>query len=143
MSYINFSITRPATGPAAALTQATDTLLTGFSREGGRLEFVQHTTSNRGPLPPFTRRLEPNTRFDAAAEGLLTAIRGANWVQNIVISKPDARELSDVTWNYRHGGEAASARSNEVPANVQAVIDAAAQFDGAVHTELAAPFLLG
>ena len=54
MSYINFSLTRHASTPI----DASSSLRAGFSREGGKLEFVERASSSHGPLPPLTSEVE-------------------------------------------------------------------------------------
>ncbi|MCW2923433.1 MAG: hypothetical protein JWM98_837, partial [Thermoleophilia bacterium] len=129
------------TSPGASLSGATDTVSGGFSREGGRLEFVDHTTVNRGPLPPFTAHLPLDESVTAAATGVFHALQGADWIDGVTVSAGTAAHPATVTWTYRNDDRVETASLDLVPAKVQAVLDATAVLDHVAHLELEAPFV--
>lgn len=133
MSYINFSITHRT----PALASTLETVSAGFSREGGRLDLLEKTTSSHGPLPPITQRLVPDAALEAAGSGVLDAIRGASWVQDVVVEHGDPRQPAQVSWTFRDGSTGAAA-SNALPPRMQSVLDAARILEDAVTAHLTA-----
>src|SRR4051812_48343651 len=73
MSYINFSVTRNSSAPV----EASDRLSAGFSREGGKLEFVERSHTDHGPLPPLKKTVALNDEVATAGAAVLSAIQSA------------------------------------------------------------------
>lgn len=135
MSYINFSITRRAEAGAGAALGRSETTSAGFSREGGRVEYVQHSASNRGPLPPRTTPISLTKPVTAAAEGVRDALQAGGWVQDVLVHEGDGAQPNLIEWTYRNGrGERGLAGS--LPASVQSVLDAAKLLEDASNAQI-------
>lgn len=135
MSYINVSVTHRHAPGALAPAGASETLRIGFNREGGRLDSLERATSSHGPLPPRTQRLLPDAELATAAEGVLRAVQGANWVQDVLVDHGDGGQPALVSWTHRHGATG-TGLAGSLPSGVQAVLDATAALDAVVEDKL-------
>ena len=135
MSYINFSLTQRQAAGAAGPVATSQTLRAGFAREGGRLETLERVTSSNGPLPPRTQKLLPDVELSTAAAGVLQALSGANWVQDVLMEHGDGAQPALVSWTHRNGG-GGSGLAGALPSGVQSVLDAAAALDAVVTDKL-------
>jgi hypothetical protein len=135
MSYINFSITHRFEGGAVTPFPRTETVSTGFSREGGRVEFVEHSASNRGPLPPRETSINLTGSVTKAADGVRDAIQAAGWVQAVLVKHGDGGQPDLVSWTYRNGG-ADQGLTGSLPTPVQTVLDAAKVLEDAAHAQV-------
>ncbi len=133
MSYINFEITHRFTGGAATASPKVETYSAGFSREGGKLEFVTRTNTPRGGFGPVTSTIDATPEVTAAAAGVLEALRGASWIQSIGIDHGDGLQPNHVEWTYR-SGESDSGLTGSLPQPVQSVLDAAVLLEDAART---------
>ncbi len=132
MSYINVSVTHDWSASDQFLPR-TETLDAGFSREGGRLERLATTDQVIGPFPPNTVDWEPTEFLQAASRPLLDAALGAGGVRSVVVEHGFGTQPGTVRWSDRSGTQLGSAAETDVPAGVQAVIDAAYQLDQAMR----------
>lgn len=135
MSYINFSITHRFEAGAATPFPRTETVSAGFSREGGRVEFVEHSASNRGPLPPRETAINLTKGVTKAAEGVRDALQAGGWVQDIVMHHGDGGQPDLVEWTYRNGG-GEKGLTGSLPAPVQSVLDAATLLEDAARAQI-------
>lgn len=126
MSYINFSYTQHSTLPTDA--RATTQVEAGFSREGGRLEYVTHTVQAGPTAAPRVVQVLPGVEVTAAADAVRDAIQGANWVQDVTVDLAGRGTPGQASWTFRHGGSGTAAL-DAVPAPIQAVIDAAERLE--------------
>lgn len=131
MSYINFSLTRTFDG--GGLAQAlphSETISTGFSREGGKVEFVTSSSSSDPLAAPRTSDVELTSGVVHAASGVLEAVQAAQWVQDVEIQQGDGAQPNIVFWTHRNGSTG-SGPAGTLPAPVQRVLDAAALLEQA------------
>lgn len=135
MSYINFSITHRFEAGAASIVPRTETTSAGFSREGGKVEFVKQSTSDTGPMPPRTFEARLTGVVMPAARGVLEAVQGAGWVQDVLVQHGDGGQPDPVSWTYRNGGSG-SGLAGSLPAPVQQVLDAAKVLERATTAQL-------
>jgi hypothetical protein len=124
MSYVNFSLTHNA----ADFTQSCDRISAGFSREGGRVEFVERSHVDRGPLPPLTTKVALTDEVKAASQAVLNAIQSSGWVQDVTVDDGATPLAGNVTWTLRNGG-GGTASLAALPTGIQAVLDAAHQLE--------------
>lgn len=125
MSYINFSLTRTFDGGGiAAVLASSESISTGFSREGGKVEFVRASSSSDPTAAPSTTEVALSPAVTKAAAGVLDAIRTASWVQDVVVQQGDGARPNAVSWTHRDG-QTGSGLAGALPAPVQQVLDAA------------------
>ncbi len=125
MSYINFSLTHAFDGGGLAeVLPRTETISTGFSREGGKVEFVRASSSSDPLAAPQTSEVTLTPSVVRAASSVLEAIRAAQWVQDVEIQQGDGAQPNVVSWTHRDG-RTGSGLAGALPAPVQQVLEAA------------------
>lgn len=138
MSFINFSMTRTTgAGGIAQVLPHSEAISTGFSREGGKVEFVRASSSSDPLAAPHTADLALTPAITRAAAGVLEAVRAAQWVQDIEIQQGDGAQPDTVFWTHRDG-QSGSGLAGALPARVQQVIDAATVLEHAAFATAAA-----
>jgi hypothetical protein len=130
MSYVNATITT-RDAASVGLQSREITLEAGFSREGGRLDFLTRTTTI-GTAEPKVETFTPNAALVAPARGLLDAILGASGVRSVVTERSPFDRAGTTTWSDRSGVVRGTAPRMEVPSAIQAVLDAAELLDSAL-----------
>jgi hypothetical protein len=131
MSYINFSLTRTFDGGGIAqVLPHSETISAGFSREGGKLEFVTSSSSSDPLAAPHTSEVALTPGVARAASGVLEAIQAAQWVQDVAIQQGDGAQPDLVSWTHRDGSTG-NGLSGTLPAPVQRVLDAASLLEQA------------
>jgi hypothetical protein len=125
MSFINFSLThRFDGGGIAQVLPRSETLSTGFSREGGRVEFVRQSEQSDPLGAPRTYEAKLTKAVEGAASGVRDALQAGSWVQDIEVQHGDGAQPDVVSWTYRNGG-GETGLAGSLPAPIQAVLDAA------------------
>lgn len=136
MSFINFSLTnRFGGGDLAQVLPRTETISAGFSREGGRVEFVQQATASDPLTAPRTYDAKLTTSVTNAAIGVRDAVQAAGWIDEMVVEHGDGAQPNVVSWTYRNGG-GDSGLTGKLPAAVQQVLDAATLLDDVTTAQL-------
>jgi len=124
MSFINFTLTHRFTAGAPSAVPRESSIGAGFSREGGRLEYVTRTFTPGGSVFPVERDVALTPDITKAGAGLLDAVQGAGWLERLEVVHGDGGQSDLVNWTYR-SGLTDQGRTGNLPAKVQAVLDAA------------------
>jgi hypothetical protein len=137
MSYINFSLTHSfgAAGGIAEVLPRTEKISTGFSREGGRVEYVRQSTQSDPLATPRTFDAKLTPSLTKAADGVRNAVQAGTWVQDVVIDHGDGAQPNTVSWTYRDG-RSERGLSGSLPAPIQSVIDAAKLLEDVTNAQL-------